>query len=146
MNDALAQHKPRTHKKKKVWNNAARKARAGLVDPTSEADLGSTVAHPNGSDGTVDAAAEKTPDDVNQKGHKVLAFLAGALSGSASAPLVGAGTTLLLAMDAPAAAVRALVISSNFSINPLWRPSISLYIACLSRLHPCVISASPLFP
>lgn len=59
------------------------------------------------------AAAEAAVEESNQRRRQVMAFLQAALSGSASAPVAGAGTTLLLAMDAPAAAVRAMV-------SPCW--------------------------
>ena len=66
-------------------------------------------------DGSADVASAAVPDGVSapdparEQAARVLAALQGALQGSASAPVPGAGSTLLLAVDAPAAEVRALV-------------------------------------
>lgn len=111
VNQALAQLKPRAGKQKK--KKAAMKAAKAGAAPEAAADLGApgAAANAEGSDGTVDivTATEAAVNAANQKRRQVMAFLQAALSGSASAPVAGAGTTLLLAMDAPAAAVRALV-------------------------------------
>jgi len=66
-------------------------------------------------DGSADAAGAAAPDEASapdparEQAARVLAALQGALQGSASAPVPEAGSTLLLAVDAPAAEVRALV-------------------------------------
>ena len=109
MNEALAQHKPKAVKKKLVWNKANKAAYDARKQAKLVGDVEGALAPTEVIGGIVDPEAGS--DAVNQKGFKVLAFLAAALSGSASAPVTGAGTTLLLAIDAPAAAVRALVIS-----------------------------------
>lgn len=111
MNHALTQHKPKAVKKKVAWNRANKAIWEARKLAKLEGNVEGTVAPMEVSDGIVDIVTEGGSDAVNQKGFKVLAFLAAALSGSASAPVTGAGTTLLLAIDAPAAAVRALVIS-----------------------------------
>jgi len=111
VNEALAQHKPKAVKKKLVWNKANKAAYDARKQAKLVGDVEGALAPTEVIGGIVDIGTEAGSDAVNQKGFKVLAFLAAALSGSASAPVTGAGTTLLLAIDAPAAAVRALVIS-----------------------------------
>ena len=70
-------------------------------------------------EGSADAADVLAPDGAialdpaRERAARVMAALQGALEGSASAPVPEAGSTLLLAVDAPAAEVRALVKSAS---------------------------------
>jgi len=82
-------------------------------------------------DGSTDAANAAAPDGVpapdpaREQAARVLATLQGALQGSASAPVPEAGSTLLLAVDAPAAEVRALVSSSWFCHRNILQSSLA---------------------
>ena len=82
-------------------NRALKRARAQAAKAASTQDGADRAGEPGATD-----AAE---DPARLRAQRVLDALQGALAGSASAPVEGAGSTLLLAVDAPAVEVRALV-------------------------------------
>ena len=82
-------------------NRALKRARAQAAKVASAQD---------GAGGAGElSAVDEVEDPARLRAQRVLDALQGALAGSASAPVAGAGSTLMLAVDAPAAEVRALV-------------------------------------